>query len=350
MNKNFKLTKEQSDFQKLLLDLPKTEIHLHLEGIASVNTIWSLMNKNKIAHPDINSKEDLESKFDIANLDEFIDLFINIIQSSFTEEEDIKLLIDDAANYLEENNIVYAEIFFAPSKFLAMGFDFEKIIKILEDGAAEIQKKYNREIKFLIDVSRSFGPDNAMKNLDLTIKYKSPCILGIGLGGAESKGPAKDYKDVFEKASKTGFHVVAHAGEDTGPESVWDTLKYLKAERIGHGISSVYDEKLMQTLAEKQTALEICPTSNLFTKKYVHKIEEHPVREFFNKKMNVTINTDDPTLFSINLIEEYMNLLVHNIFTEKEIIELIKNNIYSTFLPEKRKDEIWNKCLALITD
>ena len=224
MNNNFKLTKEQSNFKKLLHDLPKTEIHLHLEGIASVDTIWSLMNKNRISHPDIQTKEDLEKKFDVANLDEFIDLFINVIQSSFTEENGIKLLIKDAENYLEENNIVYAEMFFASTKFVSMGFDFGKIIKILEQGAIEIKKKFNRDVRFLIDVSRSFGPENAMQNLDLTIKYKSPYIIGIGLGGAESKGPAIEYKEVFEKAAKHGFHVVAHAGEDIGPESVWDTL------------------------------------------------------------------------------------------------------------------------------
>ncbi len=196
--------------------MPKTEIHLHLEGIASVNTIWSLMNKNKISHPDIKTKEDLERKFNVANLDEFIDLFINVIQSSFTEEDDIKLLIDDAENYLVENNIVYAEMFFASTKFVSMGFDFGKIINILENGAKEIKRKHNRDVRFLIDVSRSFGPENAMKNLDLTIKHKSPFIIGIGLGGAESKGPAEDYKEVFEKASSHGFHVVAHAGEDVG--------------------------------------------------------------------------------------------------------------------------------------
>ena len=348
MNKKLKLTAEQSSFQKLLFDLPKTEIHLHLEGIASVNTIWSLMNKNNITHPDIRTKEDLENKFNVANLDDFIDLFINIIQSSFTEEDDIILLINDAAHYLEENNIVYSELFFAPSKFVSMGFDFGKIISILETGAIEIKKKFNRDIRYLIDVSRSFGPENAMKNLDLTIKHKSPYIIGIGLGGSESKGPAEDYHEVFKKAAKHGFHIVAHAGEDVGPESVWNTINYLKAERIGHGISSVYDEKLMKYLSEKQIPLEICPTSNLFTKKYVHKIEDHPVKEFFNRKMNVTINTDDPTLFSINLIQEYMNLYLHNIFSKKEIIQIIKNNIYSTFLSKEKQNAIWNSCLKIL--
>jgi len=348
MNKKQNLTTEQRSFFKLLQDLPKTEIHLHLEGIASVDTIWSLMNKNNITHSDIKTKKDLEKKFNVANLDDFIDLFINVIQRSFSEEKDIHLLIEDAGKYLEDNNIAYAEIFFAPSKFVSMGFDFAKIIKILEKGAIEIKEKYNRDIRYLIDVSRTFGPENAMKNLDLTIENKSPYIIGIGLGGSESKGPAENYQKVFEKAAKQGFHVVAHAGEDVGPESVWNTLKLLKAERIGHGISSIQDENLMNYLVKTQTTLEICPTSNLFTKKYVHTIEEHPVREFFNRKMNITINTDDPTLFSVTLIEEYMNLYLHNIFSKDEIIQLIKNNIYSTFLKKQEQDEIWSSCLKIM--
>ena len=348
MKKTVELNKEQKDFKNLLLVLPKTEIHLHLEGTASVDTIWSLINKNNIIHSEIKSKEDLERKFDVDNLDDFIDLFINIIQSSFSEEKDIHLLINDTGNYLQSNNIVYAELFFAPSKFLSMGFDFGKMIDILEKGAIEIKNKYNREIRYLIDVSRSFGPENAMQNLDLTIKHKSPYIIGIGLGGAESKGPAEDYKEVFEKAITHGYHVVAHAGEDVGPESVWNTIKYLKAERIGHGISSVYDEKLMDLLLDKNIPLEICPTSNLFTKKYVHTIKEHPVKTFFDRKMNVTINTDDPTLFSVDLIDEYMNLYINNIFSKKEIIQLIKNNIYATFLEKEKKDAIWNSCLSVL--
>lgn len=342
------LTSEQKSFKKLLLNLPKTEIHLHLEGTASVETIWSLMKKNKLNHSEISNKEDLKKKFQVTNLDEFIDLFINVIQSSFTSETDLEYLISDLAQYLKNNNTVYAEIFFAPSKFLAMGFDFGKMVKILEKGAQTIQEKHNIEVNYIIDVSRSFGVENAMKNLDLVIENPSSSVIGIGLGGSEINGPAKDFTKVFEKAISHGFHVVAHAGEDVGPESVWDALKLLKAERIGHGISSVLDVKLMDYLRENQVPLEICPTSNLFTRKYTKTLEEHPVREFFDRGLNVTINTDDPTLFSVNLIDEYMLLLSRNIFTGGEIIKLIKNNIYSTFLPQNKKEEIWKKCEALI--
>ncbi len=335
------LTSEQKKFKKLLLSLPKTEIHLHLEGLASVDTIWKLIKKNNLQYKNINSKSDLKKKFQITSLEDFLDLFINIIQGSFLSEEDMEYLIDDAENYLINNNIVYAEIFFAPSKFLQTGFDFKKIVKILTAGSEKIKKKHDRDLKFLIDVSRSFGVENAMKNLDLLLANPSKALIGIGLGGSEINGPAKDYAKVFEKAISKGLHVVVHAGEDVGPESIWDALNYLKAERIGHGISAIQDEKLMKYLAEKQIPLEVCPTSNIFTKRYVKTLKEHPVRIFFSRNMDVTINTDDPTIFSINLIEEYMNLFIENIFTEKELIQIIKNGIYATFLPEARKNEIW---------
>ena len=340
------LTAEQKEFRKLLLKLPKTEIHLHLEGLASVETIWKLMKKNNLQYKDINTKNDLKNKFQITCLEEFLDVFINIIQNSFLSENDIEFLITDAKNYFLENNIVYSELFFAPSKFVLMGLDFKKIVKTLTQGAEEIKKYHNIDIKFLIDVSRSFGVENAMRNLDLVLANPSKAIIGIGLGGSEKGGPAKDYAKVFEKAISKGLHVVAHAGEDVGPQSIWDAVNFLKAERIGHGISAIQDEKLMTHLAEKQIPLEVCPTSNLYTRKYAKTLKDHPVKIFFGRNMDVTINTDDPTLFSINLIDEYMNLLTENIFTEQEIIQIIKNGVYATFLPDSRKKEIWKNIEA----
>ena len=326
----------------LLTELPKTEIHLHLEALATVDTIWELINKHNIAYKDITEKEDLRKKFKIKSLNEFIDLYINVIQNNFRAEEDVAFLIRDAKNYLKRNNIVYAEIFFAPSKFLGNGLEFAKIVEILDDGASKILESENIEIKFLIDVSRSFGIKNAEKNLDLTIENPKESIIGIGLGGAEASGPARDYKAVFSKAAKKGYHIVAHAGEDVGPESIWDALKILKVERIGHGISAIQDEKLMEYLAEKQIPLEVCPTSNLFTQKYVKKLEEHPIRVFYDKGLNVTVNTDDPTLFGIDLVDEYMSLANKGFFSPAEILNMVKNNLFATFLPPGQKKKIWN--------
>ncbi len=332
--------KQADDLQNILFNLNKTEIHLHLEGLVSPDTIWELIQKNNLHYDGITTKEDIVCKFNIKNLEQFLDLYINIIQSSFKSEADLALLFKDMGSYLQENHIVYAEVFFAPSKFLKMGLDYGLMMDILTEGAKIIQETYHAEIKFLVDVSRTFGLENAMSNLDLVLAHRVPPVIGIGLGGSEQNGPAKDFVTVFDKARAEGLHTVAHAGEDMGPESVWDTVNYLHAERIGHGISSVLDEKLMDYLAEKRIPLEVCPTSNLFTQAYASVIEDHPVKKLFDKHVNVTINSDDPSLFSTSLMNEYMLLFKHQIFTKEELLLLVERNIDAAFLPEEKKKKL----------
>ena len=339
---------EMQNLRALLTEIPKTEIHLHLEALATVDTIWDLMKKHNITYKEVSTKADLQKKYQITSLNEFLDVFINIVQNCFKSEEDIDYLIHDALTYLERNNIVYAEIFFAPSKLIINGLQFSSMVSRLDDGAKMLKKEHGREVKFIIDVSRSFGVENAEKNLQLTLDNLTKNIVGIGLGGAESTGPAKDYAGVFTKAAENGLHVVAHAGEDVGPESIWDTINLLKAERIGHGTSAIQDKKLMDTLAANNIPIEVCPTSNLYTQKYVTVLEEHPIREFFDNGMAVTVNTDDPTLFGIDLVDEYMSLTNKDFFKPAEILQLVKNNLFATFLSKKRKNEIWKDAESII--
>ena len=336
------------DYRDILFSIPKTEIHLHLEGMASVDTIWTLIQKHNLKIPGITNRNDIIKRFKVNNLDEFIDLFLNVIQNCYREEVDLTLQINDAKNYLIRNNIIYTEIFFAPSKFLMNGFSFDVMMEYLDKGAKKIKKENGIDIKFLIDVSRSFGSENALNNLNLILKHKKPSIIGIGLGGAESKGPASDYKEVFEIANNAGLRVVAHAGEDVGPESIWSSIKDLKVSRIGHGISAIQDDKLMDYLKETQLPLEICPMSNIFTKKYVSSYKDHPIKKFYNKGMYVTVNTDDPTIFGMELIDEYINLLENDIFSLTEIFDLIKKNLYATFLTKPEKDALWGKMEKVI--
>lgn len=336
------------DYKDILFSIPKTEIHLHLEGMASVDTIWSLFKKHKLEIPGISSREDIIKRFQVKNLNDFIDLFLNVIQNCYREEIDLTLQIQDARDYLKRNNIIYTEVFFAPSKFLMNGFSFDVMMEYLDQGAQKIKKEDGIDIKFLIDVSRSFGPKNAFNNLNLILKHKKPSIIGIGLGGAESKGPAKDYKKVFKLARNAGLRVVAHAGEDVGPESIWSSIKDLKVSRIGHGISAIQDKKLMDYLKKTQMPLEICPMSNIFTKKYVSSYKDHPIRKFYDHGMYVTVNTDDPTIFGMELIDEYMNLLDNDIFSLTEIFDLLKNNLYATFLTRPEQDAIWAKMEKVI--
>ncbi|MFP4363806.1 MAG: adenosine deaminase [Spirochaetia bacterium] len=337
-----------SEFTKLFKTLPKTEIHLHLEGMLTVNSIWSLIHENNITIEGIKKKADLAERFRIESLDEFIDLFINVIQACLKKPEDMNYLIKDARKYLKRNNIEYAEIFFAPTKLLKNGIAFHEMIRILQEGAERIWKEDKRKIEFILDVSRSYGTENAMNNLDLFLSGSTDYFLGIGLGGAEQKGPAEDYETVFQKAKERGLHLVAHAGEDVGPASIWSAVQHLHAERIGHGISAKFDENLMDLLAKKQIPLEICPTSNVFTRRYATGYNDHPIRKFYDRGIKVTVNTDDPTIFGFDLNSEYLNLVEKKVFSQSEIIKLLKNTVYSTFLSTEEKDKLWKKIATKI--
>lgn len=301
------------------------------------------MNQNKVSVEGIYSREDLQKRFQVKSLDEFISLFINVIQNCFKKDSDLDYLIRDARDYLQRNNVVYAEIFFAPTKFLLNGFRFDNMIRILDEGAEKLKNENGITVNFIIDVSRSYGIENAKKNLDLTLEHRAPHVIGIGLGGAESQGPSRLFKSVFQEARKAGLRVVAHAGEDIGPESIWEALEELGAERIGHGISAINDEGLMNYLMQTRIPLEICPTSNLFTRKFVKNFKEHPIKTFYHRGICVTLNTDDPTLFKIELVQEYMNLLESDMFTPSELLAIVKNTVYAAFMDKKEKDALWRR-------
>ena len=326
--------------RELLLSVPKTEIHIHLEGLASVDTVWTLIQKNKISIPDVGSEEDIRRKFRVKSLQEFIDLFLNVIQNAFREVDDVRLLISDAQSYLKRNNIVYAEIHFAPSMFLKNGLSFAELMAVLDTGAGELRRQ-GLEVRFIIDVSRTFGVRNAMKNLDLTLDHRIPSIVGIGLGGQESIGPARDFVSVFDKARGEGLHVVAHAGEAVGPESVRDAVELLGAERIGHGVSAILDPSVMDLLKERRIPLEVCPSSNLFTAHYASTLRNHPIGAFFERGLFVTVNTDDPTIFGVDLVDEYLGLVGEGVFDVEQTLRLLYNGVYATFLPREEQDRLW---------
>ena len=333
------MTRQQ--IRELIQAIPKTEIHVHLEAMATPDTIWRLIEKHKLSIPGLASREDLLRRFKVRSLDEFIDLFINVIQNCLRTGADLDLVLADARDYLKRNNITYAEIFLAPSKLLLNGMAFADIAQRLDQAMTSMKASDGIDARFIIDVSRSYGVENARKNLELTLAHPARSVIGIGLGGAEASGPARDYAEVFSRAVDAGLRVVAHAGEDIGPESIWDALRLLKASRIGHGISAVQDPALLDYLAEKRVPLEICPTSNLFTGRYVTKLKRHPIRRFYDHHIKVTVNTDDPSIFGVDLVDEYVNLTDNGFFTVDELVILVRNGLFSTFLPTREKADRW---------
>ncbi len=330
--------------KQFIASIPKTEIHVHTEMCVSPRSYETLMDKYDIPHDKATNALTDFSK--IVSLESMIESFY-FLQGFFREPEDFQLVVDDVITYARANNIYYIEAFVSPTMVLNRGLvSFDQMFTTLLDGFARAHEKTGVDVRLIVDVSRSFGPKNAGRNLELTQKFlkKHPSdrILGIGLGGQEGGHPCADYEEVFAKARKAGMHVVAHAGEEVGPESVWEAIDLLKVERIGHGVSSVQDKKLMARLKEDQTPLELCPMSNIITKKYFDSYETHPIRTLFDQGLFVTLNTDDPILFSITLNQEYENLAEKAGFSRDELMLITRNNLMATFLPDEQKEKHWH--------
>jgi adenosine deaminase len=328
---------KKDEFYSFLRKIPKAEIHLHAEATISRQTVQAFIDRKPESktHP-----VDVDKLFSYNSLKEFLTSFI-FVQGLYEEPGDLTVLFDDVALYLKENNIVYCELFFSPSTFIKKGFTFPEMLDTIQAAITTIEKRDGLKINLIIDVSRSFGVENAQANLDSTLKYRTPMVIGVGLGGDEETGPAKMFGDVFRIAASRGLHVVAHAGEVVGPESIWDALKTLKVERIGHGLSAIQDPELVRYLAEKQIPVEICLTSNIFTQKYVVRAEDHPVRPLYDQGVLVVVNTDDPTFFHCTIIDEFWSLHSKLKFSMDEIKEIIINGFKASFLkPEQRAQYI----------
>ena len=327
---DYKLSEKDKQVLNFLEKVPKTEIHLHLEACVGPDIIWQLIQKNKIPL----QKTDLRAKYKFRNLNEFIDLFL-FIQSTFYREEDLTYCLVGLKEYLLKQRIVYAEIFFSPSRFVQKGFDFGKMVEVLVQGVRDIKKEYGLEIRIIFDVSRTFGVENTMRNLKQILRYRQSEIIGIGMGGAERKNPSKQFQKVFQEAQASGLKTVVHTGEDLGPEEIWSSLEYLKPHRIGHAVSAVLDNKLMDYLKEHQIPVEVCVSSNVLITDLVQEIKDHPVKKFYKKGLLVSINTDDPEIFKTNLNLEYFKIYKFLDFKVDDLIVLIKNGVSSTFYEDK---------------
>jgi len=307
----------------LLNLLPKIEIHLHLLGCISDKTL------KKLGIPEIGNNG-------FQGLTDFVKKYLDIIKG-IKEEEYINYVFDDLEEYLESNNIFYAEVFWAPSFFLKNNLDFFKIIQILKKRS----KKAKTHIKFLIDISRTFGVRNAESIAEKTMQIADDKVIGIGLGGDELKTETSKFKNIFQDAKNKGLRVVAHAGEGKGQiyvRNVYDAIELLSAERIGHGIAIADDEDAIEFVKSHNIPLEICPSSN-FKLGIIKNMENHPVRFFYDKGLKFTLNSDDPTFYNTTLSKEFYLLYKYLNFSLDDIKNIAMNSAEQTFMDSALKKE-----------
>lgn len=315
-----------------LVKMPKIELHVHLEGAMNAKTIYEMAERNNTAYPAESLKE-WEKFYKFSNFNHFIEVYKAASKCIITPE-DYMFMIDKFMEMQARQNIIYSEVFISASLHINE-FSDEEWIEAIAEGMRLGEKKYATKIAIIPDIAREY-PDTQERVLELIIKgQKKGVFIGLGLGGLESGFPPELFIETYAKARRNNLHVVAHAGEAAGPTSVWGAIQELKIERIGHGIRCMEDDKLVKFLQEHQIPLEVCPVSNYCTG-ILQKREMHPLHHMMEAGLYCTVNSDDPSMFSSSLNNEY-KMLASQGFTWEELWQLNKNALEASFLSNEEK-------------
>ncbi len=317
-----------------LHNIPKVELHLHLEGAIPYEAMWELIRKYG-GDPSVPTLDSLRDKFEYRSFPQFIDTWV--WKNGFLREyDDFAFIAEEVARDLVVQNIRYVEAFFSPGDFVRHGLETQRIAESIRKGLSKI---HGVEVSLVADLIRDFGPNRAMATLAEVNEVKELGIVGIGIGGSEQEFPPEPFAKVFEVARRMGFNTSAHAGEVVGPESIWGAVRTLRVDRIGHGASAAEDDLLLDFLKKSQIPLEMCPISNVRTGA-IESIEAHPVRKFFDRGVVVTINTDDPKMFGNSLVDEFLALRSVFGFTRAQIRELTLQAVRVSWASESKKQQL----------
>jgi aminodeoxyfutalosine deaminase len=300
-----------------LLEIPKAELHLHLEGSVEPETLHELDPATPL--------ETLRALYQYADFDGFLRAFGEVGKRLRTPE-DYALATRRLLERLAAQNVRYAEIILAAGVVLWKRQEFSPVFDAVADAAHGSPVK----VRWILDAVRQFGAEPAMEVARLAAERLDRGVVAFGIGGSEERGPAEWFTEVFAFARRAGLRLTAHAGESTGPESVWEALA-LGAERIGHGIAAVRDPGLLRCLRERNIPLEIAITSNLATG-VVKRVEDHPIRRLFDAGVPIVLNTDDPAMFRCTLVDEFRLAASRFGFSEAELRGIVENGFRYAFV------------------
>jgi len=335
--------------------LPKAELHLHLEGTLEPATLVELSRRHSGAPPfpgnryeqppeglkELNEAE-VRELYRYQDFQGFLMAF-KAVTERMREPEDYELITYKMMERLRAENVRHAEVYVSVGVVYWRGQHFAPLFAGMERGRRRGEKDFGVSLLWLFDAVRNFGVEAAGRVLDdaIALRRESDAVVGFGIGGDERRGPAELFRDIYSRARQHQLRLTAHAGESAGPESIWAALN-IGAERIGHGLNAAADSELMSVLAERQVPIEVCLSSNLRTQ-CCPSISMHPLRNFFERGMMVTLNSDDPAMFGSSLNGEYRLAQEHFEFSDDQLRELARNSFEASFLPPEKKLRFLNE-------
>jgi adenosine deaminase len=319
--------------ETLIAQLPKCELHIHVEGSLKPELMFALARRNGIRLP-YASVEAVRQAYRFRNLQDFLDIYYQGMSVLMTEQD----FYDLAFAYLARahaDNVRHVEMFFDPQGHTSRGIPFPTVLEGLSRAIGDASKKLGVKASLIMCFLRHLEEADAERTLDFALPFKER-IAGVGLDSSEKGNPPGKFKRVFERAREAGFFLTAHAGEEGPASYVWEALDVLGVARIDHGVRSMEDEPLVDRLARERVPLTVCPLSNVRLR-VVEDLAHHPLRRMLDKGLVATVNSDDPAYFGGYVQENYRASVQALHLGRDEVAALVRNGIAASLMSKSEK-------------
>jgi aminodeoxyfutalosine deaminase len=320
-----------------IANLPKAELHLHLEGSIRPAIAVALAARHGVAL----AEEEVRRRYANSDFTAFIEAF-KWVTSLLRDPADFALLASDLAEQVLAQNVIYAEVTLSVGVMLLRKqnpqANFEAIL-----AAAEPFEKQGLHLNWIFDSVRQYGPELALQVVDWAKRCNSSRIVAFGIGGDELSVATREFQEVYKHVSSCGLHRLIHAGEIGGPDKIREAVELLGVERVGHGVAAIHDPALMDLLAARRIALEVCPVSNIRTGALACQLRtsdasiyQHPLPQLLRHGIPLVVSTDDPCMFHTSLREEYRSAYAMGL-SEAELAQLVTNSFTFAFLSQEER-------------
>jgi len=328
----------------LLFELPKTDLHVHLDGSLRVKTAIELAQANNIKLPS-NNEEDVRNylsvKGQVENLKTYLEKF-DFTLKLMQDYDSLRRIAYELAEDAAQENITYMEVRYAPILHQQKGLSLEQVVDAALDGLREAEHKFSIRCGVIICSIRSIDPATSVRLAELTVQYKRRGVVGFDLAGGEYDNPAKDHAKAFYVVRKHCVNCTVHAGEAYGPDSIHQAIHACGAHRIGHGTRLIEDEDLLNYVCDHRIPLEVCLKSNVQTKT-VLRIEHHPFKKYLDRQLRVTLNTDNRLISDTTMTDELWLAVQTWELDFAQVKKIILNGFKSLFIPFTEKSRIYNE-------
>jgi adenosine deaminase len=319
--------------RSILQQMPKAELHIHIEGSLEPELMFKIAERNDIALR-FASVEEVRRAYNFRDLQSFLDIYYEGARVLLHEQD----FYDLTWAYLQRvsaQNVRHTEIFFDPQTHTDRGIPFETVVTGIRRALIDAEPRLGISSEMIMCFLRHLSAEEAMETLLRSLPFKE-WIVGVGLDSSEVGNPPEKFKAVFDKAREHGFLTVAHAGEEGPPEYIWEALELLKVSRIDHGVRCVEDPRLVEKLREEQVPLTVCPLSNVELRVF-GSIHEHNLKQMLDLGLCVTVNSDDPAYFGGYIAENFRAVQEGLHLNQEDIYKLVKNS-FQTWLIARREE------------